>query len=44
VPQFEVVVEFGLRQVKLDLIERFEGFPEVDQDQVAFVAELRIEG
>ena len=36
----EVVVEFGLREIEFDLVERFERFAEVNQDEVAFVAEL----
>jgi hypothetical protein len=36
----EVVVEFGLGEVEFNLVEGFERVAEVDQDQVALVAEL----
>ena len=39
----EEVVELGLRKIELDLIQRFERVAEVDQDQVALVAQLREE-
>ena len=40
VAQIEKVVELGLGEVEFDLIEGFERVAEVDQDQVALVAEL----
>jgi hypothetical protein len=36
----EVVVEAGLGQIEFYLVEGFEGIAEVNQDQVALVAEL----
>ncbi len=36
----EEVVELGLGEVEFDLVEGFERVAEVDEDQVAFVAEL----
>ena len=40
VAQLEEVVELGLGQIEFDLVEGFERVAEVDQDQVALVAEL----
>ncbi len=40
VAQIEEVVELGLGEIELDLVECFERVAEVDQDQVALVAEL----
>src|ERR1035441_10026793 len=37
----EVVVEPGLREVELDLIQGFKRVAEVNEDQVALVAQLR---
>ena len=42
--ELKEVVQFGLGQIEFDLVERFERGPEVDEDQVAFVAKLRVEG
>ena len=36
----EEVVERGLGEIEFDLVERFERVAEVDEDQVALVAEL----
>ena len=38
--QIEKVVKLGLREVEFDLVEGFERVAEVNQDQVALVAEL----
>ena len=40
----EEVVELGLGEIEFDLVEGFEGVAEVDEDQVALVAELGEEG
>jgi hypothetical protein len=40
----EVVVEFGLCEIKLDLIESFKRRSKVNEDEVALVTELREEG
>ena len=40
----EVVRELGLGQVELDLVEGGEGVAEMDEDEVALVADLREEG
>ncbi len=40
----EVIVEFGLRKIELDLVEGFERVAEVNQNQITFVAELGEEG
>ena len=40
----EEVVEVGLGEGEFDLVEGFKGVAEVDEDQVAFVAELGEEG
>ena len=39
----EEVVELGLGEIEFDLVEGFERVAEVDEDQVALVAELGIE-
>ena len=43
VAEIEEIVERGLCERELDLIESFERFAEVNQHQIALVAELRIE-
>ena len=41
VARVKEVVERGLRQVQLDLVQRFERVAEVDEDQIALVAQFR---
>ena len=36
----KVIVQFGLGEAELDLVEGFEGVAEVNEDEVALVAEL----
>jgi hypothetical protein len=40
----EESAEFGAGEVALDLGELFDGVAEVDEEEVAFVAELGVEG